>query len=119
MKSLEELNRIRAEAQEMIRLRKSLPAIRIIIGAGTPGIAAGAREVTATTLDEIRNLNLVDQVLVMQSGEVNQEGMEPVVVVEKPNEPQVVYGRVNAARMKEIIRRHILMGQIIKEWVVA
>lgn len=42
MKSLEELARIREQAKQNLQLRESRDGIKIVVGMGTCGIAAGA-----------------------------------------------------------------------------
>lgn len=67
MKSLEELARIREQAKQNLQLRESRDGIKIVVGMGTCGIAAGARETMNAILDELNKRNL-SQVIVTQTG---------------------------------------------------
>ena len=60
IKSLEDLRKIKADSQLQTKARKNNDT-QVIIGMGTCGIAAGAREVMTAVLEELakRNLNNV------------------------------------------------------------
>jgi len=90
---------------------------KIVIGMGTCGIAAGAREVMAAILDELSKRNL-GQVAVTQTGCVGLCDKEPLVDVIKPGQPKVTYGRVDAEKARRIVTQHVVNDQVIGEWVV-
>ena len=66
MKSLEDLKALREKLQSDIRVREN-DGTKIIIGMGTCGIAAGAREVMAAILDELA-VRKLKNVQVQQTG---------------------------------------------------
>ena len=66
--NLEELKKIREKAQKDVELRQKQSRIRIVVGMGTSGIAAGARDVLKTFVEEVSRRNLGD-VVVTQTGE--------------------------------------------------
>ena len=68
MKTVEDLKRLREQLQADNRIRHAA-GTQIIVGMGTCGIAAGAREVLAAILDEIARLKIQD-VNVTQTGAV-------------------------------------------------
>jgi len=118
MKSLEELARIREQAKSQIELRESSGGPRIIIGMGTCGIAAGARETLLAVLDELGKRNL-SNVTVTQTGCVGLCDREPLVDVVLPGQPKVTYGRVDPNRARQIIANHVVNGSIVGDLVVA
>lgn len=118
MKSLEDLERIRDRAKEATRLRESASATRIVVGMGTCGIAAGAREVMTAVLAELAKRSLTD-VVITQTGCIGLCDQEPLVDVQLPGQPKVTYGRVDAVRARDIIARHVVNGQVIGDWVIA
>ena len=67
MKSLSELEEIRKRALEAVNLRKDRNGTRVVVGMGTCGIAAGARPVLLSFIEEIKKRNLQD-VIVTQTG---------------------------------------------------
>lgn len=118
MKSLEDLKRIREQAQAQIKLRTQESNTKIIVGMGTCGIAAGAREALMAILDELAKRNIQD-VVVTQTGCVGLCEYEPLVNVVKPGHPKVTYMKVTPERARQIVASHIVNDQIINEWVLS
>jgi len=117
VKSLEELAKIRERAKQAIAAREGEAETKIIVGMGTCGIAAGAREVMAAILDELGKRNLAG-ITVTQTGCVGLCDKEPLVDVVKPGGPKVSYGRVDEERARRIVAQHVVNDQVIGEWVV-
>lgn len=115
--NLEDLKRIREKAQKDIELRQKQARIRIVVGMGTSGIAAGAREVLRTFLDEIGRRNLTD-VIVTQTGEKGLASQEPMVEVHEEGRPVVIYGSVTPEKAKRIVVEHIVNGNPVTEYAV-
>ncbi|HHV93795.1 MAG TPA: (2Fe-2S) ferredoxin domain-containing protein, partial [Firmicutes bacterium] len=86
MKSLDELRKLREKAQEAIRLREQIDGTKVVVGMGTCGIAAGAREVMLAIIDELQKKNITD-VVVTQTGCAGLCEKEPLVEVIRPGEP--------------------------------
>ncbi len=118
MKSLEELEKIRKQAQEALKVREGQKPVRIVVAMGTCGIAAGAREVMTTILEELAARSLSD-VSVTQTGCMGLCEQEPLVTVEKPGQPAVTYGNINAERARRIVAQHLVNDAVVGEWVVA
>ena len=118
MKSWEELNNRRDQELSRINLRRSEGAVKIIVGAGTRGIAAGARALTSATLNEILRNHLQGEAMV-QLAAFDQEGHEPMVRIEQPGKDPVVYGNVTPERMQRIFDEHVIKGEVVKEWILA
>lgn len=114
---LEELREIRERASKEMELRKGDARIKVLIGMGTSGIAAGARDVMAAFLDEISSRNLTD-VVVTQSGERGLASSEPVVEVHIEGEPAVVYGRMTAERARQVVVDHLVNGNAVSDYVI-
>ncbi|MEW6276262.1 MAG: (2Fe-2S) ferredoxin domain-containing protein [Bacillota bacterium] len=117
MKSLEELQKLKEEARQAIALREEGAKVKVVVGMGTCGIAAGAREVMSALLDELSKRRLVN-VVVTQTGCIGLCVQEPLVDVLVPGKPQVTYGKVNAQKARQIVAQHIVNGIIISDWVV-
>lgn len=117
MKSVDELIKIRDEARKQMRLRESKEGVRIIVGMGTCGIAAGARETVKAILDEVSKRNLND-VTVTQTGCIGLCEQEPIVEVEIGGRPKVTYGKVSPERARQIVLKHIVNNNVIGEWVI-
>ena len=118
MKSLADLEALRKKAQEQTRLRETDAGTKMIVGMGTCGIAAGAREVMSAIMDEISKRNIPD-VEVTQTGCVGMCEQEPIMEVSRAGQPKVSYGYVTAEKARKIIAQHVVNGQIVGEWVIA
>lgn len=116
MKSLEDLHKLREKLKEDIKLRKE-EGTKIIVGMGTCGIAAGAREVMSAILDELAVRKLLN-VQVQQTGCIGMCEKEVLVDVIRPGEPRITYGKVKPEDVKKIIAEHVVNGRIVEELVV-
>ena len=116
MKTLEDLKVLREKLKSDIKVRQN-QGTKIIIGMGTCGIAAGAREVMSAALDELAVRKLND-VQVQQTGCIGMCEKEVLLDVIRPNEPRITYGNVKPADVKRIIADHVVNGRIIEDLVV-
>jgi NADP-reducing hydrogenase subunit HndB len=117
MISLDDLRRIRDEALASIALRETGGSVQLIVGMGTCGIAAGAREVMQAVLDELEKRRL-SQVLVSQTGCMGLCAQEPLVEIVDSEGKRVLYKKVDASRVRQIIVEHVVNGRIIPEWTL-
>jgi NADP-reducing hydrogenase subunit HndB len=114
---LEELRKIRERASKDLSLRKGNARVKVVVGMGTSGIAAGARDVMAAFLDEIGKRNLTD-VVVTQTGERGLASSEPVVEVHVDGQRPVVYGQMTADRARKVVADHLVNGNAVPEYVI-
>lgn len=113
---LEELRKIRERAEAEMRLRSGQARVKIVVGMGTSGIAAGARQVLRAILDEVAQRNLKD-VLVTQTGEKGLSAKEPLVEVHEPGRI-TIYGDVDEVTARRIVVEHVLHGRILEDHLV-
>ncbi len=117
MKSLEDLKKLKEKLQADTKLRDA-DGIKVIVGMGTCGIAAGAREVMAALMDEAKKRNLND-VSFQQTGCIGMCEKEVLVDVVRPGEARITYGNIKASDAAKIIAEHVVNGRIVEELVVA
>ena len=117
MKSLEELKAIRERMQNKVILREGSAEKRIVVGMATCGIAAGARPVLNTFVEEIANRGLTGKVEVGQTGCIGMCRYEPIVEVFEGDQ-RVTYIYVDPAKAKEIVEKHIVGGQPIVDYTI-
>ncbi|HVN96271.1 MAG TPA: hypothetical protein VMT62_07575 [Syntrophorhabdaceae bacterium] len=115
--NLEELKKIREKAQKDVELRQKQARIRIVVGMGTSGIAAGARDVLKTFIEEVSRRNLGD-VIVTQTGEKGLASQEPMVEVFEEGKPPVVYGNMNVEKTKRVVAEHVVNGNPVSEFAI-
>jgi NADP-reducing hydrogenase subunit HndB len=92
-------------------------AAQVVVGLGTCGIAAGAREAMAAFRDEIEKNNLTASVVVRQTGCMGLCYSEPTVEITMPDMPPVVYGKVDAEVARRIVRKHLIGRLLINDHI--
>ena len=117
VKSLEDLKRIREAALQKREAKTTSGQKEVIVGMGTVGIAAGARETLKTILDYIETEKLSD-IMVRQTGNIGVDSWEPVVQVVIGAEPKVSYGKVTPEVAKQIMKEHVVGGKVVKQFVI-
>ena len=117
VKSLEDLKRLREEALEKRRVKTATGEIQVVVGMGTVGIAAGARETLKSILDYVENENLSD-IVVRQTGNIGMDSFEPIVQVIIGENSKVTYGRVTPDAARRIMKEHVVGGQVVKDYVI-
>lgn len=117
VKSLDDLKKIREEALKKQQLKETSGKTEIIVGMGTVGIAAGARETLRAILEKIETENLAD-IIVRQTGNIGLDSFEPIVQVVLPGEEKVTYGKVTPDMACRIIDEHVLGGKVVKEYQI-
>lgn len=114
IKSLEDLKRLRQEALEK-RVAKTVTGnVQVIVGMGTCGIAAGARDTMKAILGVIENDSL-SGISVTQTGCIGLCEREPIVQVAIADQPKVTYGKVTPEVAEKILRQHVLGGKPVSE----
>ena len=106
-KSIADIMAIRADMQSQIILRDNVDPekeIHIIVGMGTLGIEAGAREVFNAFVDEVETKELRG-VRVTRTGSLGQPEDAPTVEVRVPGKEPVTYTKVTADKAVEIINK--------------
>ncbi|MCX6062734.1 MAG: (2Fe-2S) ferredoxin domain-containing protein [Caldiserica bacterium] len=117
MKSLEELKRIKEQTLKAMDLRQAKERGKVVVAMGTCGIAAGAKDALMAVIEELEKADIHD-VQVVQSGCMGLCDREPTVEVSMKDQPSVIYGDVDEANARRIVREHIQGGQVVAELVI-
>ena len=115
IKSLDDLKHIREQARQEITTRTET-GTTIIIGMGTCGIAAGARETMRAILEELHNRKIEAHVATV--GCIGMCAREPLVDIEQAGKPRITYGNVTSDKVPRLIEEHLIKGNVVNEWVV-
>jgi len=115
IRSMEELRRLKEEAQKSIKVRLDT-GTKITVGMGTCGIAAGAREVMHAILEELERRQIEAHVTTV--GCIGMCVREPLVDIEQAGGPRITYGNVKPSMVPRIIEEHLINGRVVAEWVV-
>ena len=118
MKSLEELSVIRERMKNKVGIvDASSTTTRVLVGMATCGIASGAR----TIFDSLTYLveeNKLDNVNISQTGCIGLCQYEPMFEVIVPGKGKVTYVKMNSEKTKEVFEKHILGGEVVKEFTI-
>ena len=118
MKSLEELKAIRERMQGQLGMREEgEDQTRVVVGMATCGIAAGARPVLNKFAELVQERGIKNTV-VTQTGCIGICRFEPIVEIYEPGKPKVTYVHMDAEKAEEVVNRHLLGGQVVKEYVI-
>ncbi len=118
MKSIAELQAIKDRLLGEMHLRMENPArIKVVVGMGTHGIAAGARPVADAIFQEIMAKKLYDKAIVTVSGDIEESNNEPVVEVHEPGKNVVTYINMTPDKGVEIVNSHLIGGQIVEKYI--
>lgn len=116
LQTMEELRALRKDAEGEMTARQTC-AIQVIVGMGTCGIAAGARDVVTELLKELQRRN-ISNVNITKTGCIGMCEREVLLDVSRPNEDRVTYGRVLPRDVSRIVGEHIVNGRIVEDLVV-
>ena len=116
--TLDDLRKMRGEKQKAMDMRDSSNKdVQVIVGMGTCGIAAGAKDTFTALMDAITEKGLTN-VLIRQTGCMGLCHSEPTVEVVVPGMPAVIYGNVDAATAKAVVEKHIVGHELIDEKIL-
>ncbi len=115
LKTLEDLKRLREEAQQDIKVRLET-GTKITVGMGTCGIAAGARETMHAILKELKKFEIEAHVTTV--GCIGMCVKEPLVDIEQAGKPRITYGNVTPDMVPTLIEEHLIKGNVVQECVV-
>ena len=119
MKSLAELAAIREKMKDKVILREGTGEIRVVVGMATCGIAAGARPVLNTFVEEVANAGLGESVTVTQTGCIGICQYEPVVEIFEAGKDKVTYVKMTPEKAAEVVEKHLKGGQIVDEYTIS
>ncbi len=117
IKSLEDLKRAREEALKKREMKASSGTIQVIVGMGTCGIAAGARDTMKAILETIEK-DSMNGIVVTQTGCIGLCEKEPIVQVVVGEAAKVTYGKVNPDVAKKILKEHVGNGKVVTDHVL-
>jgi NADP-reducing hydrogenase subunit HndB len=115
LKSLEDLRKVREEAQQTLKVRLET-GTRIIIGMGTCGIAAGARDVMHAILEELEKRKIEAHVETV--GCIGMCVYEPLVDIEQAGQSRITYRNIKPSMVPRLIEEHLINGRVVDEWAV-
>ncbi len=113
-----DLEKIREKVAKTRVLREGQARARITVHMGTCGIAAGARDILTTLMNEIEKKKSTD-IILTTSGCAGLCSREPMVTVEIVDRPPVKYVDLTPEKIKKIFSQHVLKGNVVIEYALA
>ena len=90
---------------------------KVIVGMGTRGIEAGARDVLAALVETAAEQNLSRKVVIQQSGYLKETDELPVVKVIDTDDTTTVYVNMTPEKAQEVITKHIEKGERLTDYI--
>ncbi len=118
MKSLAELQAIKAKMQDKVALREGSSEKRVVVGMATCGIAAGARPVLSAFVEEVSKAGLAGSVTVSQTGCIGLCQYEPIVEVFEAGKDRVTYVKMTADKVARVVEEHLKGGNPVVEYTI-
>ena len=118
MKTLNELKTLREQSYKKMYMDGMTNGVRVQVGYGTCGIAAGAKPVYETFVSEVESLNL-NNVEVTQVGCMGECAFEPIVEILESNGSKTIYCLVTDRIASEIVEEHIVKGNRIDKYLLS
>jgi NADP-reducing hydrogenase subunit HndB len=116
--SVADLKKIKERVREDNSLREGSQRVKITVHMGTCGVAAGARTVMDSLMGEITEAKVTD-VVVTTSGCAGMCSKEPMVTIEMLGQEPVLYGKMDANKMRQVFKRHVLLGEVQSSFAIA
>lgn len=116
--TIDDLKKIKERVKKETALREGGATVKITVHMGTCGIAAGAREVMDALLQEMNETDRQD-IRVITSGCMGMCSSEPNVTVEMQGKAPVIYQHMDANKMRQVFKRHVMLGEVQTDFALA
>jgi NADP-reducing hydrogenase subunit HndB len=114
----EDLKQIKERTLNEIALREGGTTTKITVHLGTCGIAAGGKEVMDALTEELSASGRKD-IRVVASGCMGMCSSEPNVTIEMLGKDGVIYKHMDKNKMRQVFKRHVLLGQVQTDFALA
>ena len=115
--TIEDLKTIRERTLPTLCLNSCAQSAKITMHMGTCGVAAGAVPVMEALKEELATAGR-DDIRVVVSACAGMCSSEPNVTVELQGSDPVVYQHMDAGKMRQVFRRHVLRGEVQTEFAL-
>ena len=103
--------------KDKVAIREGNNGIRIVVGMATCGIAAGARPVLNTFVEEIAKEDLTDKATVSQTGCIGICQYEPVVEIVEDGR-KTTYVKMTPEKAVRVVNDHLVNGNVVTEYTI-
>lgn len=115
---VEDLKKIKESKKGTVNLRDGAYRVKVTVHMGTCGIAAGARTVMSTILDELEKCEAKD-IILTSSGCAGFCSREPMLTVEIKDHAPVKYIMLDEEKTRKVFQEHVLKGVEVPEYALS
>jgi NADH:ubiquinone oxidoreductase subunit F (NADH-binding)/Pyruvate/2-oxoacid:ferredoxin oxidoreductase delta subunit/(2Fe-2S) ferredoxin len=105
------------ETKLLLDKEKRKSQVRILVGMGTCGIAAGAAEISSVLNQELARRQITAQVVGV--GCIGMCANEPLLDIQLPGKARVTYAKLKPDMVPRLIEEHIVNQRVINKWAIA
>lgn len=117
--TLDDLRALRdSKRQDMARREVDGKDIQIIVGMGTCGIAAGAKQTFDAIVASIQKHGIEDKIIIRQTGCMGLCYVEPTVEVVVPGMPTVIYGKMTSDVAEDLVVKHLVERTLLDNHIL-
>jgi NADP-reducing hydrogenase subunit HndB len=116
--NLDGLRKLREQKKAEMGKRSAWSEIQIVIGMGTCGIAAGAKQTMDAFVAGLKENNLTETCRIKKTGCMGLCHSEPTVEIIIPGMSPVIYGMVDPEVSKKIIQNHIIGRELVDDHIL-
>lgn len=116
--TIDDLKSIKEKVSKETSLRHGETTVKITVHMGTCGIAAGGRKVMSVLMEEVGLADRPD-IRVVASGCLGMCSSEPNVTIEMADQEPIVYKEMDANKMRQVFKRHVLQGEVQTDFALA
>ena len=118
MKTLEELKMLKEKALGNMGIRhEKNEAVRVLLGMGTCGIAAGARPILSVLVEEV-NKEKLEGVIISQTGCTGICQYEPMVEIYDMDGTKTTYVNMTPEKAVKIVHSHLIGKKTVAEYTI-
>ncbi|MBI4686568.1 MAG: NADH-quinone oxidoreductase subunit NuoF [Nitrospirae bacterium] len=115
--TVDDLQKVKEKHNREFSLKEGAYRARITVHMGTCGLASGAGKIMAAFKDEAANAGIKD-IILTSSGCAGLCAREPMATVEAVHQPAVRYVDLNAQKIKEIFKEHVMGGTPLEKYAI-
>lgn len=115
---IDDLEKITEDFKRKMTLRDGGGRVKITVHLGTCGIAAGARKIMNTFLEEI-DKSKVSDVILTTSGCAGLCSREPMATIEVIGNAPIKYVDLTSEKVKVIFEKHVMKGEFVQEYALS
>ena len=115
---IEDLEKITGDFKRKMTVREGGGKVKVTVHLGTCGIAAGARDIMNTFIDEIEKSKATD-VILTSSGCAGLCSREPMITVEILGQAPVKYVDLTKDKSRKIFESHVMKGILVQEYALS